>query len=752
LSHSRQLAAIMFTDIVGYTALMEQDEKKAFYVLKKNLALHQSVISEFRGRIIKEMGDGMLASFSNVSDALNAAIKIQNLCNNANEYKLSIGIHQGEVVFENGDVFGDAVNVASRIQSLGVAGSILFSKKITDEIKNKAEFQILSIGSFEFKNVSEPVEVFALSNDGLPVPQRSKMQGKLKKNFKNRNLTIVFLTIFILALTVAGYYLLNGVKEEDRRNEKFIAILPFTNLNNDSSQSYFSEGMTEDILIHLSKIADLTVKSPTTTQRYKGSTLSLSQIGIELGVGTLVEGSVRRQGSQVRINIRLIDVETETTIWSETFDRSLDDVFALQSEIAIVIANSLKAKLTPNEKQRLVKVKTTNQNAYDHFLKARQLFKDNLPKETVEEILQLLNKSISADSKFAPAYGLKARTWAQMRFFGYPPEIWSDSAQYFATMAIELDPSLPDGYFIRGFENENGGEVDHTIAFGLAANYPDLGGILGELQVIFYNNKKGADFVLKHIEQQYNASDPQYFVQWANAFWNAHELDIAEKLFKKVISMDSNLIEPYISLKGIYGDTKRFNEELKMSEKCVQLMPSNPMALMGHSGAYYHIGDIDKASQCLLKVISAEASFNDTTQYYPVRHRLAYLLLKKGRKDEAIVYANKQIQLDLGKLRGLRGYGVFGGKGNSYYDLAASFSLLGDKEKGIQYLDSAWNFGQRWPQGYREDPLLDNLRDDKRFQTILKKSENHEKYVSNAYQEALNNSETAKRVKSMIDN
>jgi class 3 adenylate cyclase/Tfp pilus assembly protein PilF len=206
LSHSRQLAAIMFTDIVGYTALMQQDEKKAFAILKKNLALHQSVIEELRGRLIKEMGDGMLASFSTVSDALNAAIQIQNQCNEINEYELSIGIHQGEVVFENGDVFGDAVNVASRIQSLGVSGSILISKKITDEIRNKSEFTTSSLGSYEFKNVNEPIEVFALTNPGLTVPRTNQLQGKLKKGKQRRNLLIAVSLIFLLISVSFVYY------------------------------------------------------------------------------------------------------------------------------------------------------------------------------------------------------------------------------------------------------------------------------------------------------------------------------------------------------------------------------------------------------------------------------------------------------------------------------------------------------------------------------------------------------------------
>ena len=201
MPQSRQLAAIMFTDIVGYTALMGNDEQRAFTILNKNRVLQRPVIEQFNGRWIKELGDGVLSSFNTVSDAVNAAIKIQEDCNAAKDFQLRIGIHQGEVVFENDDVFGDAVNIASRIQSLGIPGSVLLSKSIRDQVKNKSEFQFTFLGSFEFKNVEEPIEVFALSNSGFIVPRQEEMQGKLKilSNKKNKLMIPAIVMFLILA-------------------------------------------------------------------------------------------------------------------------------------------------------------------------------------------------------------------------------------------------------------------------------------------------------------------------------------------------------------------------------------------------------------------------------------------------------------------------------------------------------------------------------------------------------------------------
>jgi len=180
MSQTRQLAAIMFTDISGYTALMGNDEQKAYDILRKNRALQKPIIEEFNGRWIKELGDGVLASFNTVSDAVNAAFKIQQQCNVAKEFQLSIGIHQGEIMFEDGDIYGDAVNVASRIQTLGVPGSVLFSKKIKDEIHNKTEFQTVSLGSFEFKNVDEPPGSFCFIQSGLCCSPKRTDERKIK--------------------------------------------------------------------------------------------------------------------------------------------------------------------------------------------------------------------------------------------------------------------------------------------------------------------------------------------------------------------------------------------------------------------------------------------------------------------------------------------------------------------------------------------------------------------------------------------
>src|SRR5258705_7028809 len=249
MTQTRQLAAIMFTDIVGYTALMGNDEKKAFELLSKNRQIQKPIIEQYNGKWIKELGDGVMASFNTASDAVNAAMKIQEACNTANNFQLKIGIHLGEVVFENDDVYGDGVNIASRIETLGVGSSVLMSKSVRDQIKNNVEFQIASLGPFEFKNVGEAVEVFAIANPGFVVPKRDAMQGKLKKIKGNNQKRIVIYTIAAIVFATVVFLMRNFFFTKNlSAAPRSLAILPFENLQKDSSLFYSSDGIPEHLI------------------------------------------------------------------------------------------------------------------------------------------------------------------------------------------------------------------------------------------------------------------------------------------------------------------------------------------------------------------------------------------------------------------------------------------------------------------------------------------------------------------------
>jgi adenylate cyclase len=298
MPQSRQLAAIMFTDIVGYTALMGEDEKKAFNILRKNRQLQKPIIEKFNGTWIKEIGDGVLASFYTVTDAVMCALEIQKACEIIDDLKLRIGIHLGEVVFEDNDVFGDGVNIASRLQALAPIGGIWISESVYKNVSNKKEIKTKFIREEILKNVKESVRIYeVITGNTEKEQQRSsvieKGAGKITP-------------------------------------EKSVAVLPFVNMSNDPEQEYFSDGMAEEILNSLSHLQDLKVAGRTSSSQFKGKNIDLWEVGEKLRVRTVLEGSVRKQGNRIRVTAQLINVEDGYHLWSEKYDRNMDDVFAIQ--------------------------------------------------------------------------------------------------------------------------------------------------------------------------------------------------------------------------------------------------------------------------------------------------------------------------------------------------------------------------------------------------------------------------------------
>ena len=412
----RQLAAILFTDIVGYTALMQENEQQAVALIKHyNTALNQ-LVSIHNGRVLNYYGDGSLCSFPSVTEALNCAISLQKELQSVPPVPLRIGLHVGEVFFEEEKALGDGVNVASRIQSLGQANSILFSKEIFDKIRNRPEFKSVSLGIFEFKNVQEPLEVFALATEGLHIPQKETLEGKLKgglpNNRKSHRSKIVIAIVSILLLVTAFLIYSSFFQQAGfTGKEKSIAVLPFNNMSNEKDNEYFSDGITEEITNQLAKIANLKVIARTSSMLYKGSKKSIKEIAEELGVASVLQGSVQKSGNVLRISAQLIDARTQENIWTEKYDREFKDVFVIQSEVAQNIAYQLNTKLTKSEKAKIEKVPTKNLQAYEYYLQGYQVhqkFYLTSRQEDFNTSKEFFEKAIKLDSNYALAHAALA--------------------------------------------------------------------------------------------------------------------------------------------------------------------------------------------------------------------------------------------------------------------------------------------------------------------------------------------------------
>tara|TARA_R110001632_G_scaffold65_9_gene271 strand:+ start:580 stop:2901 length:2322 start_codon:yes stop_codon:yes gene_type:complete len=364
----RELAVIMFTDIIGYTALMQANEN----VAAKSRARHRAVFKQLhhthQGEIIQYYGDGTLSIFKSAIKAVNCAIEIQGLLQQGDTVPLRIGLHLGDIVFDHTEVYGDAVNFASRIESLGTEGSILLSKKINDELKNHETISTTSLGVFELKNIAIPAEVFAISNKGIKIPSISDLRNKQKP--------------------------VNNT----------IAVLPFVNMSDSKDNEYFSDGITEEIINALAKIQNLKVTSRTSSFFFKGKNLPITEIGQKLGVSAILEGSVRLSNDFIRITAQLIQVKDDYHFWSDTWDRKLENVFEIQDEISLLIADKLREHFGHLEiNESLVTKQTENINAYGYCLKAK-FHENKWNPEDVNMAISLYDKALELDPKYAEAH------------------------------------------------------------------------------------------------------------------------------------------------------------------------------------------------------------------------------------------------------------------------------------------------------------------------------------------------------------
>lgn len=453
---SRQLAAIMFTDIVGYTALMGDNEQKAFELLKKNRELQKPIIEQFDGRWIKELGDGVMASFPTVSDAVNAAIKIQETCNANNEFQLHIGIHLGEVIFDNDDVFGDGVNIASRIQALAEPGKIYISESVHNNVINKQGIQTRFIKREALKNVKEPVRIYEVfATDLFSAPKNIKQAGKKQLESNNEKKVskrfILFGVFSILGISLLSYFVIPLISNKNKNRNQWVAVLPFRMVSTDSGLVWLSDGFTEELTSSISSISNLKVISPITMVQYKNSGKSVKQIGEELNVTNIIEGSIQREGSNIIINARLINSFTSQIIKNFPFKRDASEIKAIYSEVAKQVADILDVTLTSEENKRLQQTVKVDPEVYNLWLQGIYYTK-KLSYEDALKSIGFFDKALEKDPDYAPALAGKA--------FGILNQGWSGAITMEKTVgevspllrnAIEIDSNLSLAYSVEGW-------------------------------------------------------------------------------------------------------------------------------------------------------------------------------------------------------------------------------------------------------------------------------------------------------------
>jgi len=424
---TRRLAAVVCADVVGYSRLVERDEERTVRRLRENwVGLVHPSVEEHGGRIVKLMGDGALLEFPSVVEAVRCALDVQTAVSARerpqdphDRISYRIGIHLGDVIVDGDDIQGHGVNVAARLESLAEPGGVCISEAVRAALGNALPLHFTDLGAIEVKNIAEPVRAYhaaAPSSAGMhPVPARIGRKGGLRARR-------VYLAVLILALLVGGgllTFLGRGLWRShaptraaaDGSGQAAIAVLPFVNLSDDAAQQYFADGLSEDLIVGLSKLSSLLVISRNTSFAYKDRSVNPREVAADLGVTYVLSGSVRRAGDRVRVTAQLVDALNDRELWAERFDRQLTDIFAVEDEINREIIAALADRLAPEDLARASLAPTTNIAAYEYFLRGREAM-SLLTRRSLRLAYYAFEKAIALDPNFAEAYAALAMTYA----------------------------------------------------------------------------------------------------------------------------------------------------------------------------------------------------------------------------------------------------------------------------------------------------------------------------------------------------
>ena len=600
----RRLAAVMFTDMVGYTALTQRDESFAMTLLEEHRSIVRPFFPRHNGREVKTIGDAFLVEFDSALEAVRCAFDIQQSLHELNnnrpadkKVQLRIGVHLGDVIHSDGDVYGDAVNIASRIEPLAPPEGICISEEVQRQVRNKFEFPMVSVGSKELKNVGDPVEVFQIV---LPWGRKDDA----------------------------------GIGFERKR----VAVLPFTNMSSNPDEGYFADGITEEIITSLSGVRQLAVIARTSVMGYKGTTKKVKEIGKELEAGTVLEGSVRKAGNRVRITAQLIDAATETHLWAQNYDRNLDDVFAVQSEIAEKVAGELKVHLLQEEKMSLEKKPTENMDAYNYFLRGKELYREG-SEASLRQALDLFMKAVQLDPSFARAHVGVAECHQYLANVGYEtPDVMFPAAKDSLKRALNLDPGLAEAHaslavFHMNEDDISGQEAEARRAAELNPSLPEAYQMLYEVAGI----RGDAEEMLKNIETAYRLDPirPNYIYLLGLAYFMTGREQEALEHWKKTEHLAPSVT--YQSMTDYYLNKGDIAKARELHAKVEQLRPSSPW--ITYMGGFIDAtaGDREKALLAIKKI--------EERKMGPVGYNyLAYIYFALGDVDGYFENMNRALR------------------------------------------------------------------------------------------------------------
>ena len=536
----RRLAAILTADVVGYSRLIRADEEGTIAALKALRAnLIDPKIAEHRGRIVKLMGDGMLAEFASVVDAVQAAIEAQTSITERNaglpeknRIEFRVGINLGDVVIDGDDIQGDGINVAARLEGMAEPGGICVSGMVYEGVRDRIDAPFEDMGEHEVKNIDRPVRMWRWVAGAAPG-------------------------------TATSPALSTPLAPPDKPS---IAVLPFDNMSGDVEQEYFADGISEDIVTSLSKLSGLLVIARNSSFAYKGKATNLQKVASELGVRYVLEGSVRKSGERVRISAQLIDRETGGHLWAERFDRDLTDIFAVQDEVTQEIVSAMAVKLTGDEKIRLPQATTDNLDAYDYFLRGREQFW-LFSKEGIAQAGIMLRQAIKLDPNFVPSYTFLSHARIQ---------------DYVNHWHAENDRPLEEAF-----------ELART-AVELDENYPKAHSALGNA----YLWQRRHDPAIGEYEKAL-ALDPNFalaYMETGRAYHYAGRSGEAVDLIKRAMRLDPHYPDIYLhSLAQAHFHLGQYEEAVELLKRRLIRKPDTDISRVLLAASYGHLGRVEDA-------------------------------------------------------------------------------------------------------------------------------------------------------------
>jgi adenylate cyclase len=621
----RKLAAILSADVEGYSRLMDDDEEATVRTLTNYRTAINDLVQQYRGRVVDTPGDNILAEFTSVVDAVNCAVEIQRELAERNaelpynrKMEFRIGINLGDVIEEEGRIYGDGVNIAARVEAMSQAGGICISGRAYDQVANKLGLGYENLGEHQVKNITTPIRVFrVLSFPGAAAHRVVQAKKTLGRKWRKIALaTAAIFTVGIVAVAVWNFFLRPSPPLEPASVEKMayplpekssIAVLPFDNLSGDPDQEYFSDGLTDQIISSLSKIRNLFVIARNSTFTYKGKPVKIQKVAEDLGVKYVLEGSVQRTADRVRITAQLIDATTGHHIWSERYDREQEDIFAIQDDITLEITKAIGVELIEGEQARILQTsQTSNLKAYEKYLQGRQ----NILKLTKEKNVRarmLFTEAIALDPGYALAYIHLGWTYFNDARYG-----WAESraesikmADKYAQKAIELDDSYDGAYSLLGGiylvkrqHEKSIAQVERAIALdpNSASNNAFMAGFLG----CAGRWEEGIGYAEKSIRL---APIPPVWYFWilGRAYFMTGKYDKAIETFNKAIRVNPDYLIAHAFLAACYSSLERQAEAAAEADEVLRINPKFNLEFYARTLPYKNKADIERYIAALRK-------------------------------------------------------------------------------------------------------------------------------------------------------